>query len=79
MAKGKPEFEIELCKGCSLCVGACPQGIIRMSEGYNSGGHQYAECVDIAKCTGCTFCATMCPDLVIEVWKYSETPQEMAV
>ncbi len=70
MAKGKPEFDIERCKGCELCIGACPEHILAMTEIYNSQGHRYPECIDPDKCTACTFCAIICPDLVVRVWKY---------
>ena len=72
MAKGKPEFDVERCKGCELCIGACPEHILAMTETYNSQGHRYPECIDPDKCTACTFCAIICPDLVIRVWKYSK-------
>ena len=59
----------ERCKGCGYCVDACPQKILRLSEGLNSMGYHPVECFDPEKCTGCTFCALMCPDLAIEVYK----------
>ena len=59
----------ERCKGCSYCVDACPQKILRLAEGFNSMGYHPVECFDLEKCTGCTFCALMCPDLAIEVYK----------
>jgi 2-oxoglutarate ferredoxin oxidoreductase subunit delta len=63
------EVDRERCKGCGYCVEACPQGILRMADEFNSMGYHPVECVDPSKCTGCTFCAMMCPDLVIEVFK----------
>ena len=63
------EVNSEKCKACELCVGACPLGLIALSEGINSAGDHYAEQKDAAKCTGCTLCAVMCPDFAIEVYK----------
>jgi 2-oxoglutarate ferredoxin oxidoreductase subunit delta len=58
----------ERCKGCGLCVGACPKGILEMqSEKLNKGGYFTAECSDVDACTGCALCAVMCPDCAIEV------------
>jgi 2-oxoglutarate ferredoxin oxidoreductase subunit delta len=71
VAKGRPEFDIERCKGCELCIGACPEQILVISDNYNSQGHRYPECVEPEKCTACTFCAIICPDMVISVWRYS--------
>jgi 2-oxoglutarate ferredoxin oxidoreductase subunit delta len=63
------DFNIERCKGCELCVGACPKKIIHLAEGFNSKGFRPAEVTDQAQCIGCAFCARMCPDVVIEVYK----------
>ena len=64
----KLTFNTDLCKGCSLCVGACPKGIVKLSETkLNAKGHHPAEVTEPEKCIGCAFCATMCPDCVITV------------
>lgn len=64
----KVTFTADLCKGCGLCVAACPKGIVRLSETtLNAKGHHPAEVTDQEKCIGCAFCATMCPDCVIKV------------
>ena len=55
-------FQEELCKGCGLCVNACPKGL-------NQKGHAPVELTEPDKCVGCAFCATMCPDCVITVEK----------
>ena len=65
---GQVMINIEKCKGCGLCVVACPVNILRLSETeLNSKGYRPAECFDIEKCIGCANCARMCPDVVIEV------------
>jgi len=69
MAKGKPFFDSERCKGCELCVSVCPEKILKMTDAYNSQGHRYPECIDEEKCTACTFCAIMCPDLAIQIYR----------
>lgn len=59
-----------LCKGCEMCVAACPKGIIALSKGkINVKGYHPAELTDEAACTGCKSCATMCPDVAIVVEK----------
>ncbi|MCL2675845.1 MAG: 4Fe-4S binding protein [Firmicutes bacterium] len=69
MAKGKVEFAAEYCKGCSLCVDACPKKILRLSDRVNAKGYHVTECFNPDECIGCAFCATMCPDCVISVFK----------
>ncbi len=66
----KVTFNIELCKGCGLCVGACPKKIVKLdSEKINAKGYHPATVTESEKCIGCAFCATMCPDCVITVEK----------
>jgi len=63
-------FKKELCKGCGLCVEACPKKIIEISKDELNGlGYYVAQCFDQSKCIACAFCATMCPDCVITVEK----------
>ncbi len=63
-------FTIEKCKGCGLCVTACPKKIVAQASGrLNKKGYAYADCREPEKCNACAFCAIMCPDLVITVTK----------
>ncbi len=59
----------ERCKGCSLCVIACPKKSIELSAEFNTAGYHPAVFNDSDECTGCGFCYIMCPDVAIEVWK----------
>ena len=64
----KVTFSEDLCKGCGLCVTACPKGIVKLAETrLNVKGHHPAEITDQASCIACAFCATMCPDCIIKV------------
>ncbi|MCI8487790.1 MAG: 4Fe-4S dicluster domain-containing protein [Clostridia bacterium] len=70
----KVVFNDKLCKGCGLCVAACPKKILAISERVNAMGYAVAECVNERECISCAFCATMCPDTVVTVRKeVSET------
>jgi len=59
----------ERCKGCELCLAACPKYIIVMSENFNKKGFYSAKQINPEECTGCAFCAMTCPDVAIEVFK----------
>lgn len=56
------------CKGCGLCVRACPKKILAISDTVsNSKGYFIVEVTDKDKCIGCAACAITCPDCAIEV------------
>jgi len=59
----------ERCKGCELCIPACPKHIIVMSEKFNKKGYRSAKQINPEECTGCAFCAMTCPDVAIEVYE----------
>ncbi|MCR4940463.1 MAG: ferredoxin family protein [Treponemataceae bacterium] len=69
MASGRPVIAVEKCKGCGLCIRACPKSLLEMSAQTNGQGVHYPVCNDESKCIACTFCATMCPDVAIEIEK----------
>lgn len=58
------------CKGCGLCVDACPAHIIELDRSrITAKGYHPARLIDASKCTGCCSCALMCPDVAIEVMR----------
>lgn len=69
MAKGRPEINSERCKGCELCIGACPEHILAMSKEFNRQGQPFSVCIEPEKCTGCMSCAIICPDMAIKIWR----------
>ncbi|MAT40131.1 MAG: 4Fe-4S ferredoxin [Ectothiorhodospiraceae bacterium] len=66
--RGDIAVQTEQCKGCELCVVACPQNAIGMSEDINKQGYHYAVLIEDV-CTGCVSCALVCPDAVITVYR----------
>ena len=55
------------CKGCELCVHACPMHILEMSKYINLKSYYYAKLKEPTKCIGCQICAITCPDVAIDV------------
>lgn len=54
-------IDAELCKGCSLCVSACPVKVLRLGGGLNCHGYHPAEYAG-SGCTGCGICFYACPE-----------------
>ena len=64
----KLTFKTDFCKGCGLCVDACPKQVLALAKDkINKKGLYPVEAVHPDKCIGCAFCAPMCPDCVIMV------------
>lgn len=67
---GSIQIDEMVCKGCGLCVAACPLKIIVLSKDrINAKGYHLAELAVPERCTGCASCGTMCPDSAITVMR----------
>jgi len=66
-----PEVKISerFCKGCGLCVWACPKGVLEISSEANAAGIRPAVPKVDVECTACLNCAVICPDAAVEVYK----------
>lgn len=49
------------CKGCRLCVEACPKDCLVIGSDINENGYQYAK-FEQKGCTACGFCFYTCPE-----------------
>ena len=58
---GRVEIEADLCKGCLLCIEACPPGVLVVSKSLNQMGYRPAEYVG-KQCTACGICFYICPE-----------------
>jgi len=68
MIRGTVTVNTELCKGCELCIEACPQECLTLSSTLNKKGYKFAE-LHGDTCTGCENCALICPDVVLTVYR----------
>ena len=58
--RGKIQVDINECKGCGLCIEACPPKVA-MSERLNHYGYRTAMYAG-SGCTGCGICFLACPE-----------------
>ena len=60
--KGAVVVNTERCKGCNLCVVACPSDVLELHprEVNNKGYHA---------CIGCASCGLVCPDGCLTIYK----------
>ncbi|HVO76220.1 MAG TPA: ferredoxin family protein [Ignavibacteriaceae bacterium] len=68
MIKGTVVINKNICKGCELCIDACPQESLGLSGQINISGYRFAELIQ-DNCTGCINCAIVCPDAAITVYR----------
>jgi 2-oxoglutarate ferredoxin oxidoreductase subunit delta len=61
------------CKGCDLCIPACPVDIIVKAgpQRINLSGRIPVDVADMTKCIACNLCATVCPDQAIDVFRFA--------
>jgi NAD-dependent dihydropyrimidine dehydrogenase PreA subunit len=53
--------DINECKGCGLCIEACPPKVTAMNERLNHYGYRTATYAG-SGCTGCGICFLACPE-----------------
>ena len=72
--RGPVEMNSEECKGCGLCVEACPPKVLHLAKGLNRYGYRPAVYLGNG-CTGCGICYFVCPEPGgIQVWKRALAP-----
>ena len=68
----KHNINVELCKGCGLCVEVCPKKVLEISDKINTKGYFPAYQARPEDCIYCTTCCIMCPDVAITIVKIAE-------
>ncbi len=59
--RGDVQIAAHLCKGCCLCVAACPPAVLSQGDFLNRQGY-YAISYKGSGCTGCGICFYVCPE-----------------
>ncbi len=72
--KGWIEVHDLYCKGCELCVSACPQHVLALDLDRLTSKGYHPVVLTADGCTGCAICAVVCPEAALTV--YREAPQK---
>jgi len=76
LTRGTVVIDVDACKGCDLCIPACPPAVLVMTTtDVNHNGFRYPRL--LPGCTGCRACLDVCPDFCFEVHKYDEPIEEV--
>lgn len=68
--KGAVTVDSVHCKGCDLCVVACPTNVLALQpKEVNDRGYHFAYMQNPDACIACSSCALVCPDACIEVYR----------
>ncbi|MDM8540815.1 ferredoxin family protein [Desulfococcaceae bacterium HSG9] len=65
--KLKHTIDINICKGCGLCITVCPKKVLEIADKVSSKGYYPAYQARSEDCIYCAICCTMCPDVAITI------------
>ena len=75
--KGAVVINTDRCKGCNLCVVACPTHVLALAKHkVNAKGYGYVTAIEEELCIGCSSCAIVCPDGCISVYRAKDEPEK---
>jgi 2-oxoglutarate ferredoxin oxidoreductase subunit delta len=71
--KGWIEVSDKFCKGCELCVSACPQDVLSLDLEHLTSKGYHPVYLESEGCTGCGICAIICPEAALTVFRELHT------
>jgi 2-oxoglutarate ferredoxin oxidoreductase subunit delta len=76
--KGWVEVNETYCKGCNLCVNACPPSVICLDMDRLTPKGYHPAFLASNGCTGCAVCALVCPEAAITVYREQQPRKRRA-
>jgi 2-oxoglutarate ferredoxin oxidoreductase subunit delta len=77
--KGWIEVDELYCKGCDLCVTACPPQVLSLDmEHLTLKGYHPVQIISEG-CTGCGICSIVCPEAALTVFRQAPARRVQAV
>lgn len=67
------------CKGCSLCIEACPQKSLALDMDRLTPKGYHPVYLKAEGCTGCGICALVCPEAALTVYREAPARNRAAV
>lgn len=67
--QSKVRVQVDRCKGCGICLAACPLGILQFTGQYNAKGYEYVRLTDEQGCKSCAICAEVCPEIALHIYR----------
>jgi len=68
----KVTISLKHCKGCKLCLAACPRKALKLTGKRTHSGVEVIAWDAAIGCTACLLCTTMCPDAAITIEEVPE-------
>jgi len=70
--KGWIEVNDLYCKGCELCVSACPQRVLALDMEHLTPKGYHPVYLLSDGCTGCAICAIVCPEAALTIYREAQ-------
>lgn len=67
--KGRITVNEIYCKGCELCITACPQQVLGLAADRITAKGYHPATLIAEGCTGCAVCSVVCPEAAITVYR----------
>jgi 2-oxoglutarate ferredoxin oxidoreductase subunit delta len=76
--KGRIVVNEAYCKGCEMCINACPQNVMTLDPVRITAKGYHPAILAQEGCTGCGICAIVCPEAAIAIYREAARARQAA-